>query len=576
MDALTVLHLARELHYALKEAIILRIIPIDSFNLEIIFRRYKNQIDLHISLESQQAFPAIHNGLSSFTGFSPPFELLARKYLERSEIISVTNIPKERIIEFQLASKHPYPEASSLYLILELLGRQNNLFFLDKDSRLLGSYKKLLPLDEQKERILAPNTLYKLPPAPKKPVFPSMTLEEFLSYFQDEISKNPHMALINSLTNRFTGLTTIHWKAILAQVTIPSAIEISNLEKNKIIALWEKGETLKTLKPSPALLFKENKELKGYTIIAVPSDFEVEPFSSISAMLLAFSQQANRVTHISRLKTKLYKNLNRFLERAKKKALRQEAELEETKNAGKYKMYGDLLLTYIPLVTKGSKYLELTEYSTTIPIDPLLSPQKNAQIYYKKYKKAQAGHSKIAQELEKTKRNIAFLEETDVFLTGAEQIDEIEQLETELEEAGFISSRPSFKNKQKRKKKDTVMRIKTPDGFELLVGKNRHDNEIILRHLSGEDDLWFHASKIPGSHVVIKTQGIAPPDATLEFAAAIAAFYSKGQNMGYVEIDYTYRRHVRKIPGEKAGMVTYKNFQTIRIVPSSPNAASQR
>ena len=109
-----------------------------------------------------------------------------------------------------------------------------------------------------------------------------------------------------------------------------------------------------------------------------------------------------------------------------------------------------------------------------------------------------------------------------------------------------------------------------PHGHAVYVGRSGRENDLITFDLAGPDDTWLHARGVGGSHVVIRwrTPGGVEEAATVEAAAALAAWYSAARESSAVEVDVARRRHVRKIKGSGPGMVTYRNERTIRVRPA--------
>lgn len=566
MDTLTVIHLGNELNKTLNGTIITKVLPQDQWRFAIKCQKYKNPINLYISLVPNSGFTAISSSPPPETGFTPPFGLLARKYLERSRIETVKHIHGERILEFTLSSQLPYPETSSLYMILEFLGRQNNFFLLNKNKNLLGSYKQLQSLDEQVERLLLPGAPYNLPPAHHKPMLLQISCDQLTLFFKNAVIEKPDLPVIKWFSNNFTGLNLLHLEALLQASGIQIDTTLNTMHESQINNLFQIIQEICKNHQTLSLIYNKDGKILGHSLLNMSEYYNAKLYPTVSTLLLAVLEQKNSSNIFDLFKNRLARQVATLLSKHCKKVERQELEFEDTNNASHYKSCGDMILAYISLITKGSTSLELPEYNMTIRINPAFSPQENARQYYKKYQKAKSGKLKITQELAKTRDNINFLERLLVFIDGAEKYEELQQIETELIEAKLIYL--PKKLKPKKTTKDTLVYIKSPDGFDVIVGKNHRDNEFIYRHIAKSNDLWFHASKIPGSHVLIKSkENENIPQVSIEFAAQLAAFYSKGKNESYVDVDYTARKYVSKIAGAKPGMVIYNNFKTIRVPP---------
>ncbi len=118
-----------------------------------------------------------------------------------------------------------------------------------------------------------------------------------------------------------------------------------------------------------------------------------------------------------------------------------------------------------------------------------------------------------------------------------------------------------------KKQESGILHFQTEEGLDLYVGKNNYQNEKVTFGIAGKNDLWFHVKDFPGSHVILKSGQKEPPEETLEIAAMLAAYYSKGKMGQNVAVDYTRCRHVRKQRGAQPGMVIYDHHQTLYVTP---------
>ena len=145
-----------------------------------------------------------------------------------------------------------------------------------------------------------------------------------------------------------------------------------------------------------------------------------------------------------------------------------------------------------------------------------------------------------------------------------ETIDDLNEIYNELIAEGLMK-RKSKVNKIKETK--NVTSFISSGGHEILVGKNNLQNDNITFKIGKKEDYWFHAKNIPGSHVIIKTNGDELTDDEYIEAARIAAFYSKGKNSSTVEVDYTQKINVKKPPNAKPGFVIYDTNYSMLVEP---------
>ena len=119
------------------------------------------------------------------------------------------------------------------------------------------------------------------------------------------------------------------------------------------------------------------------------------------------------------------------------------------------------------------------------------------------------------------------------------------------------------KNKSQKQKKAKPLHYISSDGFDIYVGKSNIQNDELTLRFAQSNDIWLHTKEIPGSHVIIKTNGIDIPNQTLLEAANLSAYFSKSQNSSQVPVDYTFKKFVKKPNGAKPGMVIYEKYKTI-------------
>ena len=156
---------------------------------------------------------------------------------------------------------------------------------------------------------------------------------------------------------------------------------------------------------------------------------------------------------------------------------------------------------------------------------------------------------------EETRSDIGHLESILASLDIATSEDDLTQIKEELIASGYIRGKGD--SKKRRASKSAPLRFVSSDGFDIYVGKNNYQNDEITFKTANSGDWWFHAKKMPGSHVIVKCEGKELPDRAFEEAASLAAYFSSGRSMGKVEIDYVKRKEIKKPSGAKPGFVVY-------------------
>ncbi|HBU00677.1 MAG: Fibronectin-binding A domain protein, partial [Thermotoga petrophila] len=239
-------------------------------------------------------------------------------------------------------------------------------------------------------------------------------------------------------------------------------------------------------------------------------------------------------------------------------------ELSEAEKAERYKKLGDLIVQNLWSIKGKSGEVELTDWETNekIVVDVGKDPAQTAQKFYNTYKKLQRKKEQVEKRLEEIQREKEYLYQLWQTIEDAEDLETLEEIEEEMREFGLLKERKTKKQKSKK----TRFREVYYGGFKILIGRNNKQNDELVR-TSSKEDLWFHAHEMPGAHVVVKTEGKEVPQEVVEYAASLAAGYSKGKNSGKVSVDYTFIKYVRKPKGFKPGMVIYTNYKTILVEP---------
>lgn len=254
------------------------------------------------------------------------------------------------------------------------------------------------------------------------------------------------------------------------------------------------------------------------------------------------------------------------LERNRKKYDLQTKQARDTENRDKYKVYGELIHTYGYNLEEGAKKLEALNYYTnemiTIPLDPQKTAMENAQKYFDKYNKQKRTFEALSELIKETQDDITYPESVSNALDIALSEDDLLQIKEELIESGYV--RRKF-TKKKVKISNKPLHYISSDGYHIYVGKNNMQNEELTFHFAVGNDWWFHAKGVPGSHVIVKTNGDELPDRTFEEAGKLGAYYSKNRGNEKVEIDYIEKKHVKKPGGGKPGFVVYYTNYSLMI-----------
>jgi len=536
-------------------------------------RSYKETYKLLLSASS--TYPRMHltEENKSNPAVAPAFCMLLRKHILGGRIISIMQPEFERIIEIDIDSTDELGYSTHKTLIAEIMGRHSNIIFIDKPtSKIIDSIKRV-SFEISSVREILPGREYKYPPSGNK----SNPLKASRESFIEGIAKVPGSIKAEKyLMNVYNGISPVVARDICLRAGIDCDTDLKQCKGELIGRLYTSfsklQEALQNASFCPNIIYKDGKASDFSCFkLDIYKDCDRQDFSSISNTVERFYNEKDSKDRIKQRASDIHKIVTNRLDRCYKKLEILGGELQEASDSEKYKIYGDLIMSNIYYLQKGEDLIRLQNYYSPegeyieIPMDTRLSPTANAQRYYKHYNKSKNAVMKINVQLEENKQEIMYLETQLDNLDKCTEELELEEIRNELAEQGYIKARKTAKNKKMKASKP--MRFISGAGFEIYVGKNNVQNDYLTLKFAANQDIWLHTKDIPGSHVIIKTDGKNADDATLREAATLAAYYSKGKASSKVPVDYTLKKNVKKPAGAKPGMVIYDNYRTVYITP---------
>lgn len=523
-------------------------------------------------LSASASLPLIYftdkNRISPLT--APNFCMLLRKHIGSARILDVKQPGMERVVEFELEHLNELGDPCRKRLIMELMGKHSNIIFCKEDGTILDSIKHVSAQVSSVREVL-PGRMYFIPHTTDKEDPLTISEETFVRV----IGSTP-APVQKALYQKLTGISPIIGTEICHMASIDgdrSANELSPAELTHLYHMFDiLMEDVKTGKFTPNIIYRDEEPVEFASVPLTcyeSAEYQTKPFESISRLLDSYYSEKSAVTRIRQKSVDLRKIVQTALERNYKKYDLQEKQLKDTEKRDKYKVYGELLNTYGYELKGGEKELKCLNYYTNeevkIPLDPQLSAQENSQKFFAKYNKLKRTYEALSDLTLETKQEIDHLESISTALDIALKEDDLVQIKEELMEFGFVKKRPYGAKKPKITSRPYHYR--STDGFDIYVGKNNYQNEEVTFKIANGNDWWFHAKGIPGSHVVVRTEGKELPDRTFEEAAALAAWYSKGRDNDKVEIDYIQRKHVKKAAGGAPGFVIYHTNYSLMAEP---------
>ena len=391
------------------------------------------------------------------------------------------------------------------------------------------------------------------------------------------------MPLYKAIYSSYTGLSPVIAQEICYRSGVDADKSAIALDTSESIAAYrafsDVMDMVKNGQFTPVVIYEDDapKEYASIplTIYENAPNLSSTSFDSISVLLQNYYAEKNVVTRIRQKSVDLRKIVQTALERNVRKYDLQLKQMKDSEKKDKYRIYGELLTVYGYSAQPGADKITVNDYNTgkdvTITLDPTLTPSQNAKKYFDKYTKLKRTSEALDEQMKETKEAIDQLESIQTALEIAQKEADLAQIKQELADSGYIKSRPTGKNGRKDKVTSKPFHYQSSDGFDIYVGKNNIQNDELTFKTANGGDWWFHAKKIPGSHVVLLTGGKEVPDRAFEEAAALAAFYSKGKNQEKVEIDYVQRKEVKKPGGAKPGFVVYYTNYSMAISPDISN-----
>lgn len=504
----------------------------------------------------------------------PMFCMLLRKHLTGARISSILQPDMERILILELDTYDEMGVETKKCLISELMGRNSNIILTEAEGHIIDCLRRV-DGDMSRIRQIQPGLKYRLPPEQDRTSFFSVSPEEKAMLWRDADTDKP---ADKWLLDTFSGISPLICREIcyLASGDVSKRVsEFTDREKDSFLReLNTLHERVKTEDYTPFMLVADDKpsDFSFMSIAQYENKAMTLVYPDFSSLLEEYYTKRDKQEQMKRKSQALYKSVKSAHEReVRKLALRRE-ELKKTEERDFYKKCGDLITANIYRIKKGDRTAEVEDYfeegcpKMQIPLDPLKTPQQNAAAYYKEYSKAKTAEKYLTELIEKGEREEAYLASVLDEIQRAESERDLAEIRRELTETGFIKAQRSAK--AEKLKESAPMRFVSSSGMEILVGKNNTQNDRLTMQTARRTDIWLHAQKIHGSHVVIRTNGEQPDERTLWEAAVLAAFYSQGRDGGKVPVDYTQVRFVKKPSGALPGAVIYTEYKTIIAEPN--------
>ncbi len=557
LDGFVIHALVDELSVELSGARINKIYQPDKYELVFVVRQSGKTHNLLIS--AHPTYPRLHLTEHSYVNPQQPplFCMLLRKHIEGGIISSVKQVDNERIIHIDIATRDEIGDPQSFRLVIEIMGRHSNIMLLNDHNTVLDSITRVTQSISRFRQVL-PGKEYISPPAQGK--LNPFTLDEqsFNQLVEDNESN-----YARELVNKLMGLSLPLANELISQTEKPLTKQKVWTEVSKLLELTKKREY------HPTIVQYNSKE--DFSLIPLTYlNGNEEHFDSMNSCLDNFYRNKAEHDTVKQRAADLLKFINNERQKNEKKLKYLNSDLIKADSADKYRLYGELLTASLHSVPLGASTVLVTNYygaegeQIEIPLNNLLSPNANAQAYFKRYSKLKKSREHLEEQIKLT---IAENEYLDLLLTQIENagVSDILEIREELIAGGYIKKNKTKQKHRRKTVKPQLLEFTSSEGIPILVGRNNTQNDYLTTKLGNANDTWLHTKNIPGSHVVIRSNNFN--EKTLTEAAVIAAYYSKAKFSSNVPVDYTLLRNVRKPSGVKPGYVTYDQQNTVFVTP---------
>ena len=516
-------------------------------------------------LAANPAAPRLHlTAASPENPAEPPmFCMLLRKHIGSARLVEVSQLPMERCAVFTFDCIDEMGDAVQKRLIAELMGKTCNIYLLGPDGRIIDCLRRI-GLDAGAKRTALPGMYYQNPEPVEKTDPRQADFAAILALPGADL-------LCDRLMDNLGGLSPLVCReaALFAAGSVDARLEAldkaATAEKLSLFFAEQLNH------PTPSYYAQADGTPKQFAFCPIRQYGSCETADGFSQLLDMYYTVRDRKDAMRQKSQAVRKSISNLCQRLTRKIAIQEKELAATYDRERLRQLGDILTANIHRIQKGQTKIQCEDFYDEnmalieIPLSPILSPQQNAAKFYKDYTRMKNAEKELTKQIALGKEELAYLGSVLDELNRAGSEAELEEIRRELQDVGYIKS-DSGKKKMKLSKL-APMRFESTDGYPIYVGRNNRQNDELTFKMARKDDLWLHASKVHGSHVIIACAGQTPPDNTITQAAQLAAYYSETSDGQNIAVDMTLVKQVKKVPNGKPGMVIYHSYKTVIANP---------
>ena len=494
----------------------------------------------------------------------PMFCMLLRKHLMGAKLSDISQPPMERAATFTFDCTDEMGFPVQKKLVAELMGRTCNLYLLSPEGRIIDCLRRI-GLDESAKRAALPGLNYQEPEA---------VIKENLAGFENYVNLFTAPGadvLADRLMDTFGGLSPLVCREAALYAAGDTDARIDALDMDTAAEKLSLFFSEHLNHPRPYYYALPDGTPKQFAFCPIRQYGSCQEAESFGALLDMYYTVRDRKDSMRQKSQAVRKTVQNLCTRLTRKLASQEKELEATYDRERLRQLGDIVTANIHKIIKGQTVIQCEDFYDEgmkvidIPISPILSPQQNAAKFYKDYARMKNAEKELTKQIELGETELHYLKSVLEELNRAQTDAELEEIKRELQDGGYI--RAESGKKKLKAAKLAPMRFESTDGYPIYVGRNNRQNDELTFKLARKDDIWCHASKVHGSHVIISCGGTTPPDDTITQAAQLAAYYSETTGGQNIPVDVTPVKQVKKIPNGKPGMVIYHTYKTVIANP---------
>lgn len=503
----------------------------------------------------------------------PMFCMLLRKHLSGGKLQRISQPPMERAVTFHFACTDELGVACERKLVAEVMGGASNILLLDGDDRILDCIRRT---DMESARPALPGLFYR-PPVQQEKRDPTGLTAEQIAQMLDSAAVCAQMD--KWLLQSFCGISPL-WARELSLLCCGSVDAVLPLPDcgrtaQKLAALppFAMAQQLAQLEPTLLLQGEKPKDFSFRNITQYDGFYTKATCPTCCELLDRFYGQRDKAEKIRQKGQALRKTVSNAYERVQRKLGYQRKEREASLDRERTRQLGDIVTANLYQIPRGASAVRVVDFydpqmqEITVKLNPALSPQQNAAKFYKDYSKAKTAQRVLTEQIANNETELSYLGSVLDAIDRAESEKDLLEIRAELLSGGYVRDRESSKRMKTAPTKP--MQFRSSDGFLILVGRNNMQNDQLTTKIAEKRDIWLHVQKIHGSHVVILTGGVQPPDETVTEAMMLAAYYSQARGGSMIPVDYCPVKQVKKPAGAKPGMVVYEHYRTGYVTPNA-------